>query len=65
MLTASVGRPEVPKGQEEIKLQMANFFFFSFSFNPVLLWRHLAPPELNFISDLELTNAFFSWKYLS
>ena len=50
MLTASVGRPEVPKGQEEIKLQMANFFFFfPFSFNPVLLWRHLAPPGLNYL----------------
>ena len=39
--------------------------FFLFSSNPVLSWRHLLPPELNFISNLELTNVFFSWKYLS
>ena len=36
--------------------------FFLFSSNPVLSWQHLVPPELNFISNLELTNAFFSWK---
>ena len=41
-LIASGGRPEVPKWQEEIKLQVADFGFFfslfSFPFNPVLSW---------------------------
>ena len=38
VLIASVGRPEVLKQQEEIKLQVADFFFFLFSSNPVLSW---------------------------
>ena len=29
--------------------------FFLFSSNTVLSWRHLVPPELDFISNLELT----------
>ena len=38
VLIASVGRPEVLKQQEEIKLQVADFFFFLFSSNPMLSW---------------------------
>ena len=56
-LISLVGRPEVPKWQEEIKLQVADISFFSS--NLVLSWRHLVPLELNFLSILELTTAFF------
>ena len=43
------------------KLQVANVFFFLFLFssNPGSSWRQLVLSELNFISNLELTNAFF------
>ena len=41
------------------KLQVADGFFFSS--NPVLSRQHLVPPELHFISNLELTNVFFLW----
>ena len=44
------------------KLQVADVFSSLFSSNPVLSWQHLVPPELNFISNLELTNVFFLWK---
>ena len=51
-LIALVGRPEVPKQQEEIRCKWQIVFFFFFSFNPVLSWRHLVPPELNFSQTL-------------
>ena len=67
-LTGSVGRPEVLKRQEEINSRGQTFFtslhkIKGASFNPVLSWRHLVPPELIFISNLELTNVLFLWKY--
>ena len=37
VLMALVGRPEVPKEQEEIKLQVADIFIL-FSSNRVLSW---------------------------
>ena len=37
LCTASVGRPEVPKWQEEIKLEVAEIFFFSLFFLIYLL----------------------------
>ena len=46
------------------KIASGRHIFFLFSSNPVLSWQHLVSPELNFISNLELTNAFFSWKCL-
>ena len=64
VLIALVGRPEVPKWQEEVKLQVVDFFFFFFS-NPVFSWWHLVLAEPDFISNLELTNAYFLWKWLS
>ena len=51
--------PQVAGGN---KLQVVHNFFSLFSSNPVLSWQHLVPPELNFISNLELTNVFFLWK---
>ena len=63
VLIASVGRPEVPKPQEQIKLQVTDFFF-PFSFLILCCHDDTCPPELNFISNLELTNAFLSWKCL-
>ena len=56
VLIASVGRSVVPKHQEEMTPHLVVFFSSS---NPVLSWWHLVLPELNFISNLELTNAVF------
>ena len=68
MEIVSVGRPEFPKQQEEIKLQVRGFVFFFFFFPFKILCSHeniLFPPELKFILNTELTNAFFfSWKCL-
>ena len=59
VLIALVERLEVPKGQEEIKSQLAFFFSFKILCCHDDTWFHL-----NFVSNLELTNAFFSWKRL-
>ena len=60
VLIASVGRPEVPKRQEEIKLQVADIFFF---FSLLILCCHGDTWfPLNLILSqifLELTKAFF------
>ena len=44
------------------KTASGRYSFFLFSSNPVLSWQHLVHHELNFISNLELTNVFFLWK---
>ena len=53
MLIASVGRPEVPKQQKELKLQVEDFFR---SLLIPCCRQHLVPAELNFISNLELSS---------